>query len=374
VSRRLRWPGGAAALVLVALTAGGCGSDGAGAGANAVQVKITEAGCEPAELEIEAGPTTFEVTNDGADEVNEFEVLDGERILGEAENLAPGLSGSFSLTLEPGEYQTYCPGGTTQERGTLTVTGAAGGSSSSAEADAAMETYLAYVSEQTALQVQATEAFVAALASGDLEAAKAAYVPARIPYERIEPIAESFGDLDPAIDAREGDVPAEEWTGFHPIEKLLWIAGTTDGTEELGRKLLADVKSLQTKAATIELEPAQIANGAVELLGEVSASKITGEEERYSRIDLVDFEANVEGAQAAFDAVKPLLAAGEADLVAEIETEFAAVMQALDAYREGDGFVPYTELEESDTRALSQAIDALAEPLSRVSGLIVAGR
>ena len=51
----------------------------------------------------------------------------------------------------------------------------------------------------------------------------------------------------------------------------------------------------------------QIANGANELLGEVSASKITGEEERYSHIDLVDFEANVEGAEAAFEAVEPLL-------------------------------------------------------------------
>ncbi len=133
------------------------------------------------------------------------------------------------------------------------------------------------------------------------------------------------------------------------------------------------MKALQTRSETIELEPAQIANGAVELLGEVSASKITGEEERYSHIDLVDFEANVEGAQAAFDAVKPLLA-GEDELVTEIETEFDAVMAALDDYREGDGFVPYTDLEESDTRALSQAIDALAEPLSQVAGLVVAGQ
>jgi iron uptake system component EfeO len=84
-------------------------------------VKITEAGCEPAELSVPAGETTFNVTNDGADEVTEFEVMDGEEVLGEAENIAPGLSGEFTVTLESGEYQTYCPGGTTAEHGTLTV-------------------------------------------------------------------------------------------------------------------------------------------------------------------------------------------------------------------------------------------------------------
>jgi iron uptake system component EfeO len=371
VSNRVRIAGGLAALALLALGASACGADDSASGANVVDVKITSAGCEPAELTVPAGATTFNVTNDGAADVTEFEVLDGEKILGEAENIAPGLSGKFSLTLDAGEYVTYCPGGDTSERGVLIVEDEPGGSSSSADADAAVQTYLDYVAEQTQLQVDATEAFVAALATGDLEQAKAAYVPARVPYERIEPIAESFGDLDPAIDAREGDVPEDEWTGFHPIEKLLWIDGTTEGTDQLAAKLLDDVKALQTKSADIELEPAQIANGAVELLGEVSASKITGEEERYSRVDLVDFEANVEGAQAAFDAVKPLLV-GEGELVDEIEAEFAAVLGALDAYRDGDGFVPYTDLDESDTRTLSQAIDALAEPLSQVAGLIVA--
>jgi iron uptake system component EfeO len=123
VSGRLRIVGGTAALVLLALGAAGCGSEDAASGGNSVDVKITEAGCEPAELTIAPGKTTFNVTNDGADEVTEFEVLDGEKVLGEAENVARGLSGKFSVTLDPGEYQTYCPGGTTAEHGTLTVEG-----------------------------------------------------------------------------------------------------------------------------------------------------------------------------------------------------------------------------------------------------------
>jgi iron uptake system component EfeO len=361
-----------ATTVATALALAGCGSDDKqrAAGGRSVDVTLTDAGCDPAELRLAAGPTTFEVANDGADAISEFEILDGDRILGEVENIAPGLSGHFSLTLKPGRFTMYCPGGESAERGPLVVLGKA--SATSAAAAAAVARYRRYVENQTALLVTKTRLFVQALEKGDVEAAKAAYASARVPYERIEPVAESFGGLDPAIDARAGDVPAAKWTGFHPIEQLLWVRGTT-GPKKLRTKLVEDVLDLQRRVQTVELEPAQVANGSVELLGEVSKSKITGEEERYSHIDLVDFEANVQGAEAAFDSVRDLVVARRPALAKEIDERFADVESALRPYRRGNGFVAYTALSKADTRALSRSIDALAEPLSQV-GAIVAGQ
>ena len=95
-------------------------------------------------------------------------------------------------------------------------------------------------------------------------------------------MAESFGDLDPRIDARANDVPKSKWTGFHPIERRLWVQKTTKGTAKLADGLVTDSRELQRLVRTVKLEPAQVGNGANELLGEVSKSKITGEEERYS--------------------------------------------------------------------------------------------
>ena len=71
------------------------------------------------------GPTTFKVTNEGSGDVSEFEVLSGNRIIGEVENIAPGLSGEFSLTLKAGDYTTACPGGSKHAKGKLAVTGTA---------------------------------------------------------------------------------------------------------------------------------------------------------------------------------------------------------------------------------------------------------
>jgi iron uptake system component EfeO len=373
----------ASTFVAAGLALAGCGGSGNSAGTTGsgdsgqgtavgrdVAVKLVDAGCDPAELRLAAGPVTFQVSNDGADAISEFEILKGDRILGEVENLPPGLSGHFSLTLEPGRFTMYCPGGTSAERGPLVVSGKA--SETSATAAAAVAKYRRYIESQTVLLTAKTRRFVQKLHIGDLEGAKAAYAEARVPYERIEPVAESFGDLDPAIDARAGDVPKAKWTGFHPIEQFLWVRGAT-GPAKLRTKLLADVVDLQRRVQTIELEPAQVANGSVELLGEVSKSKITGEEERYSHIDLVDFEANVQGAKAAFDSVRDLVAARRPALVKEIDDRFADVEAALQPYRSGNGFVSYTALSKADTRALSRSIDALAEPLSEV-GASVAGQ
>ncbi len=345
------------------------------ASAQTVAISLTDAGCDPRDLSLPAGPTTFDVSNAGTGAVTEFEILEGDTILGEVENIAPGIERSFSLTLKPGTFETYCPGGE-NERGTLTVTATDGTpvpSVSDPQRQAAVDAYRAFLAAQTAELVAATEAFSAAVTAGDVETAKALYPAARVPYERIEPVAEVFGDLDPAIDAREGDTePGVEWTGFHRIEKALWIDDSAEGMAPVAEKLLADVKELQTLVTTVELEPATIANGAVELLNEVSASKITGEEERYSRIDLVDFAANVEGSREAFEAVKPLLEARDNALAAAISAEFADVDTALAEYRTEDGYVLYTELTPEDTRKLSAAIDVLAESLSQVAASVIA--
>jgi iron uptake system component EfeO len=342
-----------------------------------IEVTLTDAGCEPQEIETTAGPHTFEVTNEGSAAVTEWEVLEGDRILGEVENIIPGNTRSFSLTLEEGSYKSYCPGGSDNEGGTLKVTkGESAESADKVGSEQAVTDYLSYVKAESDQLVTDVQPFAAAVKGGDLAKAKELFAGAREHYETIEPIAESFGDLDPAIDAREGDVPAAEWSGFHRIEKALWVDKKADGMAPVADQLVADVKDLQAKIATVELEPAQIANGAVELLNEMSTSKITGEEDRYSHTDLSDFAANLAGSKAAFDAVQGLLGSdAEADLRDDIIQRFADVQTELDKFKgddpTGNGYALYDKLTESDTRTVSTTLDALAEPLSQLASKVI---
>ena len=236
--------------------------------------------------------------------------------------------------------------------------------------DEAVATYDAYVEQETGDFVVATEDFLAPVEAGDVDGAKAAYPGARVHFERIEPVAGAFGDLDPDIDGREGDIPPQDWGGYHRIEKALWIDESTEGLEKTIKELRNDVANLNDIAIKAEFDPAEIAQGSVDLLAEVSASKITGEEERYSHTDLWDFEANVAGAEAGFEALKPALEQADPELADEIETEFAAMYELLDQHREGDGFVLYDTLSEERTQELAQQIDTLGEPLSQIPSLV----
>lgn len=114
----------AALIVVSALGLAACGSgEGTPAAAKTISFKLTDTGCEPRHVKTPAGPIAFELENAGTSKVTEMEIMDGEKVLGEKENVTDGLSGSFSATLAAGSYTIYCPGGS-DERGLLTVTGA----------------------------------------------------------------------------------------------------------------------------------------------------------------------------------------------------------------------------------------------------------
>ena len=368
-----------ATAVACTLAAGGltaCGNDesSGGKGGKTVNVGFADKGCEPANLKATAGPSTFEIKNEGGSPNTEMEVLKGALILGERENITEGLKGKFSVNLKPGTYDISCNNGSNHDpTGKLKVTGTAPDTKTDPQLDAAAKKYGTYVEGQTAKLLAATKTFAAAVQSGDLAKAKSTYEPARVYYERVEPVAESFGDLDPRIDARINDVEeGDKWTGFHPLEQAIYAKGTLKGTKPLAAGLIKNVEELQSKVKTNTYEPAQLANGAVELLNEVSKSKITGEEERYSHTDLTDFKANVDGARAAYDLLKPSLAKRDKKLADQVTEKFDALYKALAPYKEqGDIYTNYAKVSKAQRRELSQAVDALAQPLAEVGGKIV---
>lgn len=327
-----------------------------------------------------AGPVTFTVSNKDASGVSEVELLSDKRILGERENVIPGLkSVSFTVTLDGGAYQIYCPGAGT-ENTAFTVTGGASAGAASGVTDllkSGTTGYAKYVSGQVDSLVLAAAALQTAVDSGDVTASQKAYAAARPFFERIEPVAESFPDLDPALDLRVADVePGTEWTGFHPLEKDLFESkAITAKSKTLAAGIVKNVATLKTLTAALETsggyKPEELANGASGLLEEVQSSKITGEEEAYSKLDLVDFVANIEGSQQAFEYLKPALTEIDPALTTQIEAQFETVNKALIAYADPaalGGYKLYTDaLKASDAAKLTQLIQALQAPLAKIA-------
>lgn len=378
----------ALACALVTLPLAGCSltesnkDDAKGDGS--IKVTSSADACELSATKAGSGTLTFKVKNTGS-KVTEFYLYaeDGQRIIGEVENIGPGITRDLVVTAAPGTYVTACKPGMEGDgiRADFTVTDSGEASSASeaeqANLDRATDSYADYVRQEADELLEETGEFVAAYKAGDDAKARSLYPTARVHWERIEPVAESFGDLDPKMDLREADLEeGQKWTGWHLLEKDLWPPAK--GYQPLSKAeratyaddLLANTETLHHRVQSMTYEATQLGNGAKELMDEVATGKITGEEEIWSHTDLYDFQANVDGAKVAFELLEPILESKDEELEEQIDERFDALQDLLDQYRKGDGFVSYETVTEPQRKELSDAVNALSEPLSKVSGVV----
>ncbi len=397
IGANLKRNGVVAAALALALGAGCVGMTGCAANNNGgssdgpIEVKITDTSCEVSTNEVPSGTVTFNITNSGT-ATNEFEILaeDQLQIISERENLTPGTTVELTVQLEAGNYYTASK---TNMVGALVGTSAftVNDSGEAVEVsddekelrEKAVTNYTAYIKDQAGQLIDATNEFLEVwdAGKGDLAKAKELYPTARMYYERIEPTAESFGDIDPNLDLREKDAQAgdlddmSKWKGWHAIEKDLWSdSGFSDKKRaKLAKELKADTQALYdlvySKDFSVSLS--DVSNGAIDLMEEVATSKIFGEEEAFSHTDLYDFWANVEGAKVAYGNVKDLAKLKDADLVTKLDSAFDDVQSELEKYKSGDTYKSYEELSDSEVKTLSDKVDALRGDLADLTATIL---
>ncbi|WP_431961164.1 iron uptake system protein EfeO [Actinacidiphila sp. bgisy160] len=367
----------AAAGIVVAVTAvTGCAEKADDKSSDAVTVTATDTACEVSRTGFPAGHVQLAVENKGSKVTEVYVYTSSGKIVTERENIGPGTKATITAEIKAGTYEIACKPGMKGDgiRQKITVTGK-GAAKADPRLDAAVAAYRKYVQEQADQTIPVVQQFADAVKAGDVEKAKSLFAPSRVGWERTEPVAESFGDIDPLTDTREdGLEDGQKWTGWHRLEKSLWQdekAGAEEGA--LADQLVSDLKDWRTRVGTADITATSMANGAKELLDEVATGKITGEEDRYSHTDLSDFHANVEGALKAYELLKPVAAGKDAALTAELDKRFPALTTLLDTYRKGGSateFVSYDTVGKDRRKELSDAVNALAEPLSKLAAAV----
>ncbi|WP_019925342.1 iron uptake system protein EfeO [Nocardia sp. BMG111209] len=388
-------------LVGVPLALTGCTSK-PGSAAGTIAVTSTESACDVGAAGASTGPVTFAVANNGS-KITEFYVYGaGNRVLGEVENIAPGVTGKLIVEItDPGTYETACKPGMVGNgiRHTFEVTGEKKARSDTpADVEQAKVHYLDYVRGQLDGLVDRTTSFTAAVKAGNLDAARAQFGLARTFYERVEPVASSFAELDPALDMRWDDTEdgKQPFVGFHRIERFLWPpqpsqvggkgdditrsdvdnAKATDTKEAIAKEadaLLASATALRDEVAkpSFTFETQLFVKGPQALVDEIAKTKVGGEEDRYSRTDLWDFAANIDGSETLIADLQPMIAAKDPKLMDKITTQFQGVRDAIDKYRRGDGYVAYDTVGAAQRKELSDRIDSLSATLSQVPALVL---
>jgi iron uptake system component EfeO len=257
----------------------------------------------------------------------------------------------------------------------------------SAELQKAADDYKAYALAQSDELVKVVKVFTDAVRAGNLKAAQDAFAPSRQPWERIEPIAELVEDTDAKTDSRVDDFASVDdpaFTGWHRLEYLLFEKNTTEGGAPFADRLDADIASLQRELPNVDVKPINVANGAAELIEEVSQGKLTGEEDRYSKTDLWDFDANLQGSQVAVDKLSGPLKDANAELLGKISAGFSQIFDTMRPLRQGDGWVnfcpensefpsprcPSVTVTPQVADALKAQLAGLSENLSQIAGAL----
>lgn len=401
MKRRITTPVALLAMsVAVPALLAGCTSKGSAS--DAIDVTSTNDACDLASTEAQTGDVNFTVTNSGS-KVTEFYLYgNNNRVLGEVENIGPGLTGNLTVEVtDPGTYTVACKPGMvgTGIRQEINVSGDAKAKQAvPADVNAAKERYLDYVRGQVNGLAAQTQVFVDHIKAGQRDQAQAMFGQVRTFYERIEPVAESFPDLDPAIDMRWDDTEdgAQPFTGFHRLERYLWPPQPQEVGDAPGQ--IAPADAANASSADNDADVTQVADGLVKnvttlkdevnrpdftfetrqfvqgpqaLIDEIAATKVGGEEDRYSHTDLWDFAANVDGAETLIAEMQPIISAKDPGLMDKITGQFTAVRTAINQYRQGDGYVSYTTVTAEQRKDLSNKIDALSATLSQVPGLVL---
>lgn len=367
-------------LVAGAVSAcGGPAADVAGPSASqrapapSLEVVSSDTACTPSVATVTAGTVVVRTTAQSSSATELYVERPDGSVVAERANVEPGSSEDMVVEMPPGRYVLRCKPGKEGAGIVAAVTASGGGATSSVDPrlTAAVAVYRAYVLRAAKDSLAVTTKLATAIERGDVGAAKALYAPSRVGWERLEPVAESFGDLDPKMDLREADLEeGQAWTGWHVIEKSLWAKESTAGLGPVAADLAQNLQILVARVPDAPITAVSMANGAKELLDEVATGKVTGEEEAFSHTDLVDFQANLDGARTAFELLAPVARERDGALVDTLTRRFAAAQSELDRFKRDKGFVSYDSVAAADRKALADVVDALAEPLSRLAASV----
>jgi len=340
-----------------------------------IVVSIHGHACEPNALTVPAGRASFRIIN-RSDRAVEWEILDGVLVLEERENIAPGLSQVINAKLLPGDYAITC-GLLSNPRGTLHVTPTAE-SDAQAKAKPSMVAFIGplsefrvYLSSQGNALVKAVTALQQAIDAGDLAQAQALYVPAREAYQRLAAASQRLAELDNAINARADYFEKREqdpsFSGFHRLEYSLFQQRSLDGLAPLAQRLVNDVSSLKQQLLAQSLPPEQLVSIVVRNLNSLANVRaVSGEEERYSHIDLNGFAANLDAARKVVDLMRPLLSKSAADLLPTIDTALAAFETQLNGLKVDGQFSRYDSVTADQRKQIADKAKALAAALDGI--------
>ncbi|MHC3472711.1 EfeM/EfeO family lipoprotein [Streptomyces sp. 7R007] len=377
---------GALGLVLVLALAGvllarhGAGrARGAAGGLPHTAVEVSASHCGRGWTRPVSGVQVFDLrnTSDGAAEVY-LEDPRSQAVYGEVEDVGPGTTRQLTVRLGKGAYAFKCVPDDADAVTGPTVRVAAGRAGPAAapvtEHDLIPPSlaYQKWVGGGLAEVVRLTARLRDAIDRGDLAAARSAWLPAHLEYERLGAAYDAFGDADGQINATDAGLPDgvrdKGFTGFHRVEYGLWHGESATSLKAPAAALVKAVTGLRDSWAQTRMDPAQLGLRAHEILENTVQFELTGRTDYGSGSNLATARANLDGTRQVLSRLRPLLTGRYAGLPG-LNREVDRAAHTLDGLRHDGAWPPLDRLSRTRREDVNAVLGDLVERLASVATL-----
>lgn len=338
--------------------------------------------CGAGWTEPHAGLSRFAVHNTTiAGEEVYLEGAKNQLVYGELEGLGPGATHDLSAVLANGSYRFVClPADLPPAYGpVVTINGAHSVADptpgvkivTAADLIAPDKQYHAWVSGRLPILASDVLSLARSVATGDIPAARAAWLSAHLEYESLGAAYGAFGDLDAAINGvpRSGSTALTDpnLTGFHRLEALLWGGAAATAIMPSADRLVTDVNRLQSAFATAQIPPLDIGLRAHEILENAIQFELTGATDAGSATNIATIGANLVGTREALAPLEPLLATRYPALASTKSWLDRAATLVASYHRPDASWTPLAELTRPQRQALNAALDESVQLLAPVA-------
>ncbi|MFD7162417.1 imelysin family protein [Streptomyces violascens] len=400
VARKAWPPGGrrttaALAVAFVAVGAGVYALASSGGGSSAAKppaakgptiVEVSPGACGKGWSSAAPGPQVFALSNtsSSAAEVDLTDPATGA-VYGEVEGLAPGTTREMRVVLGGGSYAFKClPDDADAVTGpTVKIAGASTGSGPAAVPVTQHDlipvalSYQQWITAKTVELTDRTDELKRAVDDGDLAAARDAWLPAHLVYERMGAAYDAFGDADAAINGA-GPAPSEaasskDFEGFHRVEYGLWHGESASSLRGPADRLSRAVHALRDSWPQERLDPAQLGLRAHEILEATAQSELTGRTDYGSGTNLATARANLDGTRELLTLLRPLLTSRYPDLP-RLDAWLDRTQHTLDGFGTGGHWTPLDRLGRQDRQRVNSDVGQAVELLAPVATICDARR
>lgn len=220
-----------------------------------------------------------------------------------------------------------------------------------------------FVSSQMDDFVTDTQLLASLVKEGKLEEAQKLYPLVTMYYERMQPIASNFEELDVAVNGVITKGKENEVTGFQRLAYGLFTEKQTSGYEEIASNLASDVKALQEALATLDVTKNNVLVSASLMFDTMLKDRLTTSSIANNEVYAV--KAQTEAAQ---EIVKIFMPRVEANSAANA-TEKLAILEEVIAYYEvgKEDYVNYSFFTTKQKEELSTAIKDAQTALEKMN-------